>query len=491
MTINRPRLLPILLAVAAGCFALWPNSAQARENNPDSPLPEGIVAEVAGRRLSYDAFCRVLVSHVRRDLMEHKGGPRAVLDQLLEERLVAARCTARSLHVRPQDVMAKERDLERSIRSESGGMKSLDDVLRDQGTTRRHFREDLAHQLRRQRLANHRLKGTLDGLDDQQRVNQTRLVIAKLMQSARAEYALPVLGALTPTPMEKGIVAKIDGIPVDRLSYGRALARRLDSDEVRGYLDRECKIGLMTGSGFAIKDDTTLQTELAHMEGIWPVERALRRQAEWMDVSFDDRFKVDFKVPRKDAGRSRFLRGLFGIVRHMRGTVTDAELQAAYSAAKSGKYGDHLLVTDVKITFVQAGNPFGQRGLSHRDALRAARKVYTDASSGVPFGRIVADIRAKRDPTFLATKLRIYPSDGDKARWKRVTELRDGEVTPPVDGLSEVHVYRRERKIKGRSFAEVRELVRDLKAREKARTWLEKRVKDPKFVKLRWPLKHP
>ena len=360
------------------------------------------------------------------------------------------------------------------------------------GTERRHFREDLTHQLRRQRLANHRLKGTLNALDEQQRINQTRLVIAKLMQQAKKLYAVAVVGAPDPAPLEQGVVAQIDGIPVDRLTYGRALARRLDGDEVRGYLDRECKIGLMSGGGFALKNEAELKAELKHMESIWPIERTLRRQAEWEDVSFDDRFKVDFKLPREDAGRSRFLRGLFGIVRHMRTTVTDQEIVEAYEARKENKYGEHLLVTDIKIVFVQTGNTFGQRGLSHRDALKAASKVFSDVTSGVPFGRVVADIRSRRDPGFLANRIRIYKQGDREGLWKLVSSLRDGELSSPQDGLSEgAPVPTRTPRA---PVARLRPSVNSCEIsppRTKARAWLEERLKDPKYVKLRWPLVHP
>lgn len=484
MTI-RTALLPRL---ASGLLALLLLGRPAAAEEPSGQdLPEGVVARVLGSDLKHDDFCLALVQHVQPDLLTSRHGPRAVLDQMAEELLVLMRCRALGLDVGDADVRRKEEELDREIRTRSGGRKRLADIVADQGSSQAEFRLSLMHELRKDRLANHRLGGTLPD-DEHQRLNQVKLVIAKLLQEARITYGLPVEDQPEATPLADGAVALVDGQPIPRLEYGRQLVLRLPAGEVREYLSRECQIGLMVRRGAQL-DDAALEDEIARMRAQWPIERMIQREAEWEDVSFEDRFRALFKVPIERIGASRFYRGLFGLVRQMRETVTEADARAEYEDGLAGRFGPHLLVTDIKITFQQERNPFGARARSRREALELAHAVVSQAASGVPFERVIADIRSRQDATYTALRIRVYDTLSDGALYKQVAGLKDGELSSPFDTLSEVHVLRREAPVAGRTYEELAPLLKDYEARQKARGWLADQLEDPEVVRVRWPLR--
>lgn len=470
-------------------------------------LPPNVVAKVADRELTFDAFCRVVIQHAQRDLLETRHGPRAILDKLCEERLVMQWCRKHNLVVSNDDVDRKWGQLSRQIQAQSGGDKTLRDMVVEQGTSIALFKQKLAHEMRKELVANKRLGGSLPK-GEAARFRQTKLVIDKMMGEARIEYGLPVVGHTTPVAMPRDQVCRVNGEPITRTQFGKALVLHMPSDEVRDWLDQECKIGIMATEGVALAPEA-LKEELDHMRKLWPLERTVQREVAWMDLTFDERFKAVWKTPVDDVAKNRFLRGLFGLVRRFRPTVTEAEVRKDYEERKHDKYGEHLVVTDVAIKFMQARDPFGVGGNDPRqrrtrqEALREIRNVLSQVSAGKPFDSIRTAILARQDPTFSARKIRVYNRDRaatvdgkktkgvrdhDRMIWERVKKLRDKELSSPIESLSEVHVYRREGLRPARSYAEIRELLLEFRARNKAGEWLGERLRDPNYVRIRWPL---
>ena len=457
-----------------------------------------IVARVLDTDLTYDQFCTTLVQHVLPDLLTSRHGPRAVLDEMAEELMVLTRCRDLGIDVGQDELLKKENELDREIRTRSGGRQRLADIIKEQGQSVAEFRAGLLHELRKDHLANHRLGGTLPD-DEHQRHNQIKLVIAKMLGEANLVYGLPVEEQPNPPQLAEGVVATVDGHPISRLQFGRQLAVRLPSDEVREYLGRECQIGLMARRG-ATLDDAALREELGRMRKLWDVERLVQREVEWETVGFDDRFRALFKLPVTDAPGSRFHRGLFGLVRQMRGSVTEPETRQEYQDGLANRFGPHVIATDIKIGFEQERNPFRRQGgatRTRREAVDLAHRVVSQVSANVPFDRVVASIRARRtdqgqpDPTFTATRIRVFQDKDEGGLWNDVKDLADGELSAPIERLAEIHVVRREQPGSGHTYDELGELLVDYVARQKARQWLDESLRDPNRVRVRWPMPAP
>lgn len=492
----RPRTALLCLAAA---LLLAPRTGAAPPDTPLPPLPQNVVAMVEGHPLSFDAFCGVVVQHVQHTLKENMSGPRAILDKLVEEVLIRQWCTKYGIQVTDADVRAKEGDLSREVRRRSAGTQGLEDVLRSEGTSLLEFRMTLLHQLRKEAVANARLGGTLPK-DENARLHQANLVTAKLVQQAKVEFGLPVVGHPTPVAMDPSHVARVGGEPITRQHFGKQLVIRLPDADVRDILDRECKIGVMTVQGVSL-NEAALQEEIARMRRLWPLESSVLRRVIWTTVPFDQRFQAQFKQPVASIGNDRFHRGFFGLVRQMRATVTEAEIRAAYevevkdetgkvTVKRQNQFDPHLLVTDVKIGFQKSQEAFRRVVRVRKEALREARKILADASAGMPFSQIVSAVNARQppDPTFTALKIRVYDSPDDRLIWDRVKNLRDGEVSSPIELIDSVHVMRRESTQPARTYAELKELLREFVARRKARERLTELIHDSKRVRIQWPL---
>jgi parvulin-like peptidyl-prolyl isomerase len=73
-------------------------------------------------------------------------------------------------------------------------------------------------------------------------------------------------------------------------------------------------------------------------------------------------------------------------------------------------------------------------------------------------------------------------------QYEQAERLHDGEVSAPFETLSEVHVVKRVAQHAARTLPEVAAHVRELLARRRAREWIEKKIEDPDWVRIRWPL---
>lgn len=455
-------------------------------------LPKGVVAIVGGKRLTFEGFCTAAAQQARMDLRQSRSGPRSVLEQLIEEELVRQECRRLGLSVSQAEVNARWSKIDRRLRMDSNGARTLRDVIREQRMTEREFIEQLWHILRKERIAvqPQYLGKTLPD-HEATRLRQVGIVIATVRKKTIVKYGVEtrehVDARLKPDPLPRGQVATVNGVPITEQAFGRALVLRLPGDKVREYLDRECKTALMTLQGVKLSD-AELDQEIDHLRKLWPLERELQREEIWRTVSFKDRFGTQFGMSEEEVRKSRYSRGLLGLVRSQRAKVTEEEVRTVFDMEKQGRYGAHILVTDVKISFAQKKALLGDRLRSLREALALARNVARRQAEGTPFEKIVADINAKRDSTFRGQRIRLYSTDRDRVLYNQAARMRDGDVSSPFETLAEVHVLRREGMRPARTLPEVRPHVRELIARRKARQWIEERIRDPQYVRIAWPI---
>jgi hypothetical protein len=435
------------------------------------------------------------VQQAMQRLKSQRSGPRAILEELIEESMVEQECARLGLKVTQADVDRQWQEWDQRLRKNSNHEQTLLDVIKEQGMGVGEFRAKLAHILRKERIAEHPSNlGQTMPEDQNARLQQVGIVIGKLRTRTQVEYGVSIqehVEAQPPVPpaaLPKGVVAAVNGQPIAAADFGKEMLLRLPSEDVREMLDQECKTALMAQEGVRLADEE-VREEIAHLERLWPLDREFQQQVAWRTVTFTDRFEAEFKVGVDDVLHHRYYRGLFGLVRRMRATVTDEDVVKDYDEGKASRYGPHLIVTDIKIDFAQESGVFQGANLrSRRLALETAKDVVQTLARDVPFKKLVDDINAKRDRTFTANEVRLYDGDRDRLLYDHASKLRDGDVSAPFETLAEVHVVRREESRPGRALEEIRPLIVERLARLRAREWLEKRVNDPAFVRVRWPL---
>ena len=493
-------LVPLLLL--ACCL---PMAATAAE--PDD-LPPGVIALVGGRQLTFDGFCTAAVQQALPALKRSRAGPRHVLEQLIEEKMVQLECQRLGIVVTERDVQKQWDDWNRRLRINSNGERTLKDMIRENGTSQQEFRVQMAHILRKERIASHPENlGNLLPKNETARLAQIGIVIKKLRERTKVEYGVWTVEHVNqgqrPAKLAPGVVATVNGQPITESEFGRALVLRLSGDEVREYLERECKTAIMSMEGVSITD-AEFDEEVEHLRNEWELWRELQREALWSTVSFKDRFQADFKGSIEDVRKSRYSRGLIGLVRRMRAAVTPAQVEKEFREQKDTRFGEHIVVNDIMIRFAQESGLLAG-GRKREEALRMANEIVRRQEAGESFDKIANSVNARKDRSFQAKKIRLYKSDereadaqGNKFKgrmlnkdselYKRAAQLRDGDVTSPFETLSEVHVLRREGVRAARTLDEVRSYIVDQIARRNAREWINERIKDPKFVVMRWPL---
>jgi len=479
--------------VTAGLLGI---SASARAGPPrvrGADLPAGVVAQVAGRTLTDDGFAIAAAQQALRELKRARGGARGVLEQLIEERMVKQECTRLGLQITQADVDKLWHDWDRRLRTTSGGTRTLRDAIKDQGSTQREFIEQMWHILRKERIAAHtKYLGRQLPKDERARLNQIGIVIASLRLKTDVKYGVQTLDLTQQkkqlTPLPKGVVATVGGQPITTLDFGRALIIRLPGSKVREYLDKECKSALLQGKDVKLTD-AQLDAEVKHLRKLWPLERQLQRDEVWRTISFKDRFETQFNMTMEDVRKSRYSRGLLGLVRKMRANVTEADVVTDFKKHQEGRYGAHILVYDVQIQFAQKKGLMAERGLpSLREARKLANQISSRLSRGDSFDKVANDINMQRKPWQQAKRIRIYHTNRDLVLRKEAERLRDGDVSSPFETLAEIHVMKRVGQRPARTLAEVRPHAIEMVARRRAREWIEEKLKDPDWVHLRWPL---
>lgn len=489
--------LPWNIALLLGAVFLAQGATAAPEDPAEEPLPDGVVAKVGELKLTYDGLCHAAVQQMTPRLRTQRSGPRAILEQLIEESMIAQECKRLGIEVTQADMDRQWADWDTRIRRSSNGDKTLLDVIRDQGTSIEEFRLQLRHVLRKDRLAEHPSKlGKTLPADESTRLQQVGIVVNELRKTTRIEYGLPIQEHVDADPpiaaaaLGTGVVAAVNGAPITAVEFGQQLVLRLPSDEVREILDQECKTALMAAEGVRLSD-AELEQELEHLRNLWPLERDFQQQVAWRTVTFSDRFQAEFKITESDVRGHRFYRGLLGLVRRMRSEVTPDEIGKEFEDGKTTRYGEHLIVTDIKIDFAQDRGAFQAASLRSKvDAYELAKNVAQSLARGIPFEKIVNDINSKQDRTFTATQVRLYNTDRDRILYDYAARLRDGDVSSPVETLSEVHVLMREEARPARKAEDIQPILIERIARQKARMWLEERIQSPGVVRVRWPLPH-
>ncbi|MDJ0522649.1 MAG: hypothetical protein QNJ90_11330 [Planctomycetota bacterium] len=456
-------------------------------------LPDGVVAEVRGRKLTFEGFSIAATQQATREIKRSRSGPRAVLEQLIEELMVVQECKKLGIAVTQADVRKLWNEWDGKLRRTSGGTRTLRDEIQDRGTTEREFVEQMWHIIRKERIAAHpKYLGKTLPKDENARLRQVGIVIAEIRKAAKIQYGIETIDHVQqkqkPDDLGAGVVAAVNSEPITNKQLGRALIIRLPGQKVREYLDKECKTALLSIKGVRLSD-AELEAEVEHLRKLWPLERELQRDEVWRTVSFKDRFETQFNMTMDDVRKSRYSRGLLGLVRNMRPEITEEEIRAEFERQQSGRYGAHILVYDIEIQFAQKKGLMANQGLpSYRDARKIANKLSSQLARGDSFDKVANDVNMRRRAWIQAKRIRIYNTDRDITLREQAERMRDGDISSPFDTLSEVHVMKRVGLRPARTLAEVRPHVVEMLARRKARTWIEEKLKDPAWVRLRWPL---
>lgn len=498
MTKTNATALLILLTLC-----LVPTPAQADDGPAKTypPLPQNVVARVSGRDMTFDGLCTAAAQQKVHELTNAGSAEASTLRQLMEEYIVQQEAQRLGVDVTSAIIDQRFDENDRRLRERSGGTKNLRQVMREQGMAMDEMRLLLAHQLRQEAIARHpeNLGDTLPE-NEAERLSQLKVVLDKVVRRTEKKYY--VATGFDKTPAVNGgnnkLIASVRVHPsmpekfIDKRAFGRALVLRLSTGAVRGILDRECKTGLMAAAGVGLTD-AQFDEEIALKTRIWEVERMLASQAAFSEVTYPMYIEAHFGIKIEQMKRQRYYRGFFGLLRRFRGDVTEKDIREEYEKGKESTWGPYILVSAISVEFRQEKARFAQRSLRHKkQAVKIVHDLTRQLAAGVPFTDLVrtvnAEIKRRRDPSMRAGQRRLRSTDADFQLYKEALVMKDGQISRPIETLAHMHLLKRERAYPAPTYDQIRPVLRELLARKLARNWLEDQIKEPEYVRIRWPL---
>ncbi len=507
----------LLAGLCLGLALLTATPLAADDAAPSAPpppeLPPHVVARIYGpagevlAELAFEPLRLAIVGHVLADLEELSSAPMTILRGLIEEMLVAQEARALGVAVSDEEVKAYVGKLDTELRTASGGQKNIGQLRKDKGMTWEVFRDSIHTLLLKEKVASHaKWLGKLP-TNDRQRLSQVSVVVTELHKRAQLVYHVPVSpqllqqakqAAVVPGPPD--VLVSVNGAPLTRAAFGKALLDFLSEDILKDVVDKECATRLLQLESVAL-DDAAMEEELQLRERNWAVQRTLMSQTEWHNVGFDEFLKATIKKTRAELKADRYYRSYYGLVRRERAKVTDDKLLKEWEVKQHTQYGPAILVEALQVGF-ERKNALLTGGVARdrAQALAVTQGVLTQVARGQSFSEAIKEAVARAanprtgmpDPTLRSSERRLYNTQADQLLFQEASKLKDGEVSAgPIETLSEVHLLRRKGSEPGPTYATVKEILREMLAGQESQYFMQKQAKDPARVQVRWPIRKP
>jgi hypothetical protein len=459
----RPLLCTLLLAIGLAAGA-----AHAEEEPPAWKPDE--VARVLDDSVTWLELCRAAVEHLTPALRVRESTASSVLQRVVTEHVTSRACRERGIAATAEDVARRRAELDASVKKRTGGRQTLDDILMAQVVSRRALEARLRGDLHAKALA-------AAGAD-----------VAQLVGEAEIRVFAPNAAYPSARSADGDVFLIVDGVPVGVVDFGARLLANIGAGRVRAILDAECRSRLAALQGARLSEEDMAE-EIRFLADLQALEERFDPEEVWETVYLHGDRKERHARQPEELPESPHARSLFGLVKRYREAATAEDVRRAWEAKRDSTYGPHVRVTDVRIEYRRASDVFGGGPKRTRsEALRLARSYLAEIDAGLSFDALVRRIQEAAEPGVTAERLRLYQTDRSRILLDRALAVRDGEVAPLFETLSEVHLLRREAAEEAPAFETIEKLVRERLARERVRNWFEDMMADQDSVRLRWPL---
>jgi len=434
-----------------------------------SELPADVVARVRGRDLTRADFDARLVLRMLPELADPASSATGVFQILIEEMVVRQEADRLGIRVSTEDYDRRYAQIDKQVRDQSGGERSLADVIREKRMTGPEFRARLEDVIRKERIAGHpTYLGDALPKDEAARVAQVEVVIKQILKRAVVEReGLPA-----------GVVAKVNGEPMTVAAYGASLHARLAESEIRRIVQETCLTMLLDQEGLAFTP-TDVDQELELDRPMWERMKLEAIAAEKRDLPFEGFLQLRYGATLAELHDSAYRRGLFALRRRLRGSVTEDDVMKAWTQGSQAEYGPSIVVTDVLVSFQIAKAVVEP---VRRQTVEDARRVIADIARRIAAGEalktIEAEFKARGDRSVLVERRAVINKGNDLKVYETAMGLADGTWSQPVEGLSEMHLVRREAYRAPPKFEDVKAVVRQHLVDQKAQSWLQDRMRD-------------
>ncbi len=405
------RLVRTIASLALAAAAALP----ARAGDEPS-LPPGVEARVYGLDIRQEDVDARLV---KRWGATDRG--KAVLEQLVDDTCVDLEARRRGVSVTDEEVTAYVRHVDETIRKQTGNLRSIEDVYKEQRTTPAEFAQVAHEYLVRQKMAAEDL-GSKPG----EEVPEHRL---KLWLSTIRRR----LGVVT-SGLPDGTLARIgEAASIDRARFGRALRERLGDADVKSA---RAELVLDAARRHAIAEagivvtDADVAAEMARVRARFADDPRVRGTG----LTFDQFLRQTRGTTEEEFAKDPTFRDSIAMDRLLSRGITDADVRKRWEENRDA-YGERALVRQIYVPAGDEGDKFHMRSFKEAFelALRAKAAVLEAA------GRTGGAGAGKPLPDALTAVAKQFEQDaqqrstaGEPVAWTRVVTAGEDELTRSV-----------------------------------------------------------
>jgi hypothetical protein len=467
-------LRPLRLCGVLSAFSILAIGAALAED----ALPPGVAARVHGRDVRE---ADVLARLAKRWGSTEKG--KAVLEQLVDDTCVAAEAKKRGVAATDEEVRAYIRKVDDTIRKQTGGSRTIEDIYREEHTTPAEFEVVAREYLVRQKMAAEEL-----GAKPGEEVSEARLKLwlAALRRRMNVRW----------TGLPDGVLAMVGEQPVDRTAFARALRARLPEDKWYAALS-----DLVLD---AAAEHALAQAKIEITDADVVADLAAQRERFAKDprvagtgLTFDEYLRQSEGTSEAELRTDPRYRRSVGLLRLLSRRVADDDVKKAWEAERD-RWGEQALVREIYVAAQASGGKFEGRGFEEAKELALRAKVAVLEASG----QIQSPRAGKMALGDAVTAVAKQFAEDDKSRhqagepkaWTRVNLAGHdalektvfscdlGTLQGPLRGPVGWHLFVVEQRRPAPSYDDVKDLVReDLLRKELVRFKLEMKS-DPGVV---------
>jgi hypothetical protein len=449
--------VPGLLALAA--FVLLAPAAAPAEDATEkkAELPPGVVARVHGRDVT-EADLRERLA--KRWATTERG--KQLLDQLIDDLCVEAEAATRSVTVTDDEVAAYVKRIDETIRRQTGGTRTIEDVYREENSTPAEFALIAREYVKRQKMAAEDLGGKAGD-----EVPEARLKL--WLSSLRRRSGVKV------TDLPPGVLAKVGDVVIDRARFAEALAKRLPEDAVHSARDDlvfEAATEHALAAAKVEVQDADVDAELARIRERFAQDPRVKNTG----LTFDEFLRQTRGTSEAELRADRAFRSRIGLERMLRERISDEDVRKTWEENRDA-FGERALVRQIYIPAGDSGGKFKMRSFEQAFELVLRAKAAVLEGTGLP-GTPAEGRRPLRDVvTAVAKQFEEDPEKrkaaGEPVAWTRaslsgqeklledVFKGETGKLLGPTRSLIGWHLVLVEERRPAPSFEEVSDAVRD------------------------------
>jgi len=423
----------------------------------DDALPDGVVARVYGKDVTENDLLDRLAK--RWGATEHG---KQTLQKIVDDACVAIEAEKRGVVVTDEDVAAYVKKVDESIRRQTGGARSIEDVYKEPHSSPAEFAREAREYLKQARMA----AEDMGAKPDEELPEARRMLwLSSLRRRMGVKFA----------DLPDGVLAAVGDKQIDRRTFARALQHELPEDAVtdaRGDLVLEAAADHALAEAKIEVTDAEADAEIEKMRAAF----ANDSRVQGTGLTFDEFLRQSRGISLAELKADRSFRTWIGLDRLLLARITDDDVKKLWEDNRDS-YGERALVRRIRVGASETRDRFHVRTFDEaKDLALRAKVAVLELSGGLPGAAKEGKKTLAEAVTAVAKQFEDDPEQkrlaGEQVAYTHVALSGErsldegffgapiGALQGPVRGSDGWYVYVVEERRPAPSFDEVKERVR-------------------------------